>query len=357
MSREILPRLLVVDDVADNREILRRRFTRLGYEVIEAAGGDEALALIAAQPFDLVLLDIMMPDPDGMEVLRRVRQIHSPTALPIIMCTGKAASEDVVEALSLGANDYITKPVDLDVAYARAEMQVRRKREEDQSKAAFRELEQTLAQLRGAVLQAENKSALLADIGPEVRAPLTGILNTAGVLTRICDTPDLQKMVAVIETAAQSLDKLMVDALEHSDRRKAAPPHGRIRVLSADDDATRRQAVRVLFAEASVMIELVEAPSGKEAAITAKTAGFDLILMDVEMPDGIESILDIREEERRAGVRRTPILAVSDDVRASAKASEAGADLHMPKKITAAGLLTALAAALSRESEDIAAVA
>lgn len=358
MSKEILPRLLVVDDIEDNRIILRRRFTRLGYEVVEAAGGQEALDLIAAQPFDLVFLDIMMPDMDGLEVLRRVRTIHSPAALPIIMCTGKAASEDVVEALSLGANDYVTKPVDLDVAYARAEMQVRRKREEDQSKSAFRELEQTLAQLKGAVVQAENKSVLLADIGAEVRAPLTGILNTAGVLTRICDTPDLKKMIAVIESAAESLDKLMVDALEHGDRRRApAAPSGRIRVLSADDDAARRQAVRLLFAEAEVMIELVEAPSGKEAAMTAQAANFDLILMDVEMKDGVDSIAAIREEERRAGHRRTPILAVSDDPKAAAKASQAGADLHMPKKITAAGLLTALAAALSRESEDLSAVA
>ncbi|MEO8113154.1 MAG: response regulator [Phenylobacterium sp.] len=357
MSKEILPRLLVVDDIADNREILRRRFTRLGYEVIEASGGKEALELIADQAFDLVLLDIMMPDIDGLEVLRQVRVTHSQAALPIIMVTGKSASEDVVEALALGANDYITKPVDLDVAYARAEMQVRRKREEDQSKAAFRELEQTLAQLKGAVTQAENKSALLADIGAEVRTPLTGILNTAGVLTRICDTPDLKKMIAVIETAAESLDKLMVDALETGDRRAPPPPKGRIRVLSADDDIARRQSVRLLFAEAKVIIELVEAPSGKEAAMTAKAANFDLILMDLEMPDGVDSIHAIREEERRAGLRRTPILAVSDDPRAAAKASSAGADLHMPKKITAAGLLTVLAAALSRESEDLSAVA
>ena len=113
-SKPATPRLLVVDDGEDNRIILRRRFTRLGYEVMEAEDGAKALALMATYPFDLVLLDIMMPGIDGLEVLRRVRETKSQTELPIIMVTGKSASEDVVEALNLGANDYVTKPVDTD---------------------------------------------------------------------------------------------------------------------------------------------------------------------------------------------------------------------------------------------------
>ncbi|MDP8916567.1 MAG: response regulator, partial [Pseudomonadota bacterium] len=126
------PRLLIVDDVFDNRAVLGRRFERRGYEVVEADCGERALELIAAETFDVVLLDVMMPDLDGREVLRRIRQTHGSTALPVIMVTAKSQSEDVVEALTLGANDYITKPVDFAVALARVQTQVGRKHAEAQ---------------------------------------------------------------------------------------------------------------------------------------------------------------------------------------------------------------------------------
>jgi diguanylate cyclase (GGDEF)-like protein len=125
------PRLLIVDDIADNRAILARRFERKGYAITEADGGQRALDLIAQGSFDLVLLDVMMPEMDGLEVLRRIREEHSSVALPVIMVTAKSQSEDVVEALGLGANDYVTKPVDFAVALARANTQVGRKRAEE----------------------------------------------------------------------------------------------------------------------------------------------------------------------------------------------------------------------------------
>lgn len=122
------PRVLVVDDVADNREILTRRLVRRDFEVIEAVGGEDALAKIASTDVDIVLLDIMMPDLSGNEVLRRIRADPAHANLPIIMVTAKSQSEDVVTSLALGANDYITKPVDFDVALARMNAQLERKR-------------------------------------------------------------------------------------------------------------------------------------------------------------------------------------------------------------------------------------
>ncbi|HEX2725465.1 MAG TPA: EAL domain-containing protein [Beijerinckiaceae bacterium] len=130
------PRLLIVDDIADNRAVLARRFERRGFEIAEADGGNRALELVAQQSFDLVLLDVMMPDIDGMEVLRRLREQHSPVSLPIIMVTAKSQSEDVVKALELGANDYVTKPVDFAVALARANTQIGRKRAEEEVRLA-----------------------------------------------------------------------------------------------------------------------------------------------------------------------------------------------------------------------------
>ena len=133
-------RLLIVDDIRENREILKRRFERHGFHATEASGGVEALALTERENFDLVLLDMMMPDLSGLEVLAQIRTTHSPGSLPVIMVTAKSQSEDVVDALNRGANDYITKPVDFSVALARVITQLDRKRAEEKIQEMNEEL-------------------------------------------------------------------------------------------------------------------------------------------------------------------------------------------------------------------------
>jgi diguanylate cyclase (GGDEF)-like protein len=142
------PRLLVVDDVADNRTVLVRRFRRRNFEIVEADGGIKALELIDSGSYDAVLLDVMMPDLNGLEVLRRIRLSHSPESLPVIMVTANSQSADVVEALELGANDYVSKPVDFAVALARVNAQVERKRASEALAMANVALMQSNAQLR-----------------------------------------------------------------------------------------------------------------------------------------------------------------------------------------------------------------
>lgn len=93
------PRLLIVDDISDNRIILLRRFQRHGFEVVEADSGLKALELIDRQEFDLVLLDVMMPGIDGIETLKRIRSRKSASVLPVIMVTAKSESENIVELL------------------------------------------------------------------------------------------------------------------------------------------------------------------------------------------------------------------------------------------------------------------
>src|SRR5271154_5058621 len=116
--------VLVVDDNDMSREMLARRLQRSGHRAVVAAGGQQALDLIGQQPFDIVLLDILMPDIDGLEGLKRIRASHSATRPPVIMATAKDESSDVVEALKLGANDYVTKPLDYPVVLARVQTQL-----------------------------------------------------------------------------------------------------------------------------------------------------------------------------------------------------------------------------------------
>ncbi len=117
-------KILVVDDNEMNRDALSRRLNRLGYEICEAESGHRALAMIEENRFDLILLDILMPGLSGLEVLQLLRQVHSPSQLPIILATALSESEDVVRGLSMGANDYITKPIDFPIVKARVETQL-----------------------------------------------------------------------------------------------------------------------------------------------------------------------------------------------------------------------------------------
>ena len=111
--------LLVIDDNEPNRDVLSRRLRQRGYTVSVAADGAEALMLLEQQQFDLVLLDVEMPGMSGLEVLGQIRLRHSRTSLPVIMVTARSSGDDIVEAFQLGANDYVTKPIDFPVAVAR----------------------------------------------------------------------------------------------------------------------------------------------------------------------------------------------------------------------------------------------
>lgn len=101
VSANARPRLLIVDDISDNRAVLTRRFHRRGFDVVEADSGFAAIELIGSELFDLVLLDVMMPGIDGIETLKRIRDQKSTSALPVIMVTAKSESDNIVGALNL----------------------------------------------------------------------------------------------------------------------------------------------------------------------------------------------------------------------------------------------------------------
>ena len=113
--------MLVVDHKAMTRDRLARRLARIGMDADTAQDGNSGLEKILTGNYELVMLDIMMPDIDGIEVLKRVREFYSKSELPIIMATAKDEGSDLAEALSLGANDYVTKPLDFQVVRARVE--------------------------------------------------------------------------------------------------------------------------------------------------------------------------------------------------------------------------------------------
>jgi class 3 adenylate cyclase/CheY-like chemotaxis protein len=160
--------LLVVDDNEMNRDMLTRRLARRGYTVAVAVDGYQALAMLTQQQFDLVLLDVMMPGISGLDVLKTLREQYSVADLPVIMVTAKDQSEDIVTALELGANDYVTKPLDFPVVVARIETHLALKR-------AMQEIRRLAAQL-------ERRNQFIRDT--------FGRYLTSEVVASLLDTPE-----------------------------------------------------------------------------------------------------------------------------------------------------------------------
>ncbi len=111
--------LLVVDDNKMNRDMLSRRLIREGFSVLTAENGRQAIEMVKAHAIDLVLMDLMMPDMTGTEAIAVLRQTLSPLQLPIIMVSANTDSEEMVKAITNGANDYVTKPIDFPVTLAK----------------------------------------------------------------------------------------------------------------------------------------------------------------------------------------------------------------------------------------------
>ncbi|MGW0188970.1 response regulator transcription factor [Streptomyces sp. NPDC003362] len=139
--------LLVVDDEPTVRELLRTALRYAGFDVDAAATGQEALDLAAQRSPDLVLLDVMLPDMDGFEVIRRLRaQPRQPRpghggGVPVLFVTAREARQDRINGLRLGGDDYITKPFDLEELLARIQAVLRRTRGEQPSRLSVGDLE------------------------------------------------------------------------------------------------------------------------------------------------------------------------------------------------------------------------
>jgi class 3 adenylate cyclase len=204
-AQEDATRILVVDDVELNRSMLSRRLERKGFQVDMAEGGQEAIEKIGTTAYDLVLLDIMMPEVSGYDVLKEVRKTRSPLELPIIMATAKDQGEDIVSAFKLGANDYIVKPIDFPVALARIETQLSRKRAMEEAQRLTAELErhnQFIRKTFGRYLSKEVVESLLSSpeglrLGGEKRN-ITIMMSDLRGFTAVSEKLDPEQVVAML---------------------------------------------------------------------------------------------------------------------------------------------------------------
>jgi adenylate cyclase len=159
-AREARPqetgRILVVDDNASNRDLLFRRLSRDGHHVVRAGSGQRALEILAVEEFDLVLLDLMMPDLNGFQVLERLKADERLHALPVIMISGLQEIDSVIRCIEAGAEDYLTKPFNAVLLRARISACLERNRWRERERRYMERIE----------LEREKHETLLRNILP-----------------------------------------------------------------------------------------------------------------------------------------------------------------------------------------------
>ncbi len=146
-------KILVVDDEEDVLELVRYNLDRSGYQVETATSGEEALAKARRKLPDLVILDLMLPGMDGLEVCKKLKNDAKTEGLPVIVLTAKGEESDIVTGLELGADDYVTKPFSPKVLIARVRRILRR--------AASRDTEKTPVKIRDLVIDPGRREVLV----------------------------------------------------------------------------------------------------------------------------------------------------------------------------------------------------
>jgi adenylate cyclase len=284
------PLILVVDDVPDNVEILQLRLESQGYEVIAAADGDAALAIVRDKLPDLVLLDIMMPRLDGIATVKQLKSDAALPFIPVILVTARADAKDVIAGLEAGGDDYLTKPVDQAALMARVRAMLRIKGLHDTVQEQARRLED----------QAGELALWNKDLEARVQAQL-GQIERMGALKRFL-APQLAELIiargeeSVLATHRRDIVVVFGDLRGYTAFAETAEPEELLDLLNAYHAAvgpivTRAEGTLDHFSGDGIMVffnDPMPCPDPAERALR----------MAVEMR---EALLQLQVEWRRRG--------------------------------------------------------
>jgi DNA-binding response OmpR family regulator len=219
ISAEKKPRVLAVDDQRDALRLLQIRLQNAGFDCLTAHDGVGALELLSKEPVDVIILDVMMPQMDGIEVCRRLKADEKTKDVPVLFLTAKFEMEDKVRGLEVGGHDYLTKPVEQAELLARTKSALRVKQLQDQLKERI-QLQQTINQLQQGMLTEhwqKTLGQLAASLAHEINNPLAAALGSAQLLAMDdgLDKNVLDRLLIIdrsLQRAGQKLRSLLLIA-------------------------------------------------------------------------------------------------------------------------------------------------
>ncbi len=227
--------LLVVDDDAGNRDVLSRRLKRQGHEVRTATSGREALELMTETAFEVVLLDIMMPDMDGYEVLGRIKADARLRDIPVIMISAIDEVQSVVRCIEAGAEDYLAKPFDPTLLKARIGASLEKKRGRDRESVLYEQLQQNYKRL----LEVEKlRDDMRNMIVHDLRTPLTSVIVGMEMVGSAGELSDGQREMMAIATSGGKTLLAMINDLLDVEKMESGAARLHYETLSAADLVT-----------------------------------------------------------------------------------------------------------------------
>jgi CheY-like chemotaxis protein len=199
-------KILIVDDVQINLDLMKDILSEKGYMIATAINGKSAIAKAKTHKFDLILLDIVLPDIDGFEVCEHLKSNPQTQEVPIIFLTAKKEKDSITKGFQVGAVDYIPKPFSREELLARVDLHLTLRKAQDE---LIRSKDMALA-------AAKAKAIFLANISHEIRTPMNGIIGMIDILKRTSLTQEQLEYVEIIGISGENLLMIINDVLDFS---------------------------------------------------------------------------------------------------------------------------------------------
>jgi len=199
-------KILIVDDMQMNLDLMKEILSEKGYQIATAINGKSAIAKAQAHKFDLILLDIVLPDIDGFEVCSYLKSIPQTRDIPIIFLTAKREKDSIIKGFQLGAVDYIPKPFSKEELLARVNLHL-----------TLRKIQEELIRSKDiAESAAKAKAIFLANISHEIRTPMNGIVGMIDIMKRTPLTTEQIEYLDIIGISGENLLMIINDVLDFS---------------------------------------------------------------------------------------------------------------------------------------------